>query len=152
MTFHIENTCYMLNKKLTGDDKNISVLLLPSEYNWVCLLGHTMPPRIQWAFLISIENQEFLWRQLCHHWCCLNLSLWQPLVWKIFWHRKIDKMMKNSSFYLNQTTSIKICTWRRILITWNWYILAHEIFSPNMHWWANQAHSWLLRTLTFCVI
>ena len=43
VTFHIENTCYMLNKKLPGEDKNIFVVLLPSENNWVCLLGHNKP-------------------------------------------------------------------------------------------------------------
>ena len=30
--------------------------------------------------------------------------------------------------------------------------LTRAIFSPNVHWWANQAHSWLLSTLTFNII
>ena len=48
--------------------------------------------------------------------------------------------------------SINCCTWRRILITEKRDILGRATFSPNMHWWANQAPSWLLRILTFYII
>ena len=34
----------------------------------------------------------------------------------------------------------------------NWDILNCAINSPNVHWWANKARSWLLRTLTFRII
>ena len=37
----------------------------------------------------------------------------------------------------------------RISITKTWYILTNAIFSPNVHWRANQTRSWLLKTMTF---
>ena len=45
-----------------------------------------------------------------------------------------------------------ICTRKIIFTTFNWNILTLAMFSPNVHWWANQARSWLLRTQTFCII
>ena len=60
--------------------------------------------------------------------------------------------IKRFSFFLNSTISINSFTLRKILITENRDIQTHAITSPNVHWWANQERSCLLRTLTFCII
>ena len=58
----------------------------------------------------------------------------------------------NSSLRVNSTISMIICTRWRMLITKNWDIMIRAIVSPNVHWWANQAATWLLRTLPFRII
>ena len=83
------------------------------------------------------------WSDNVHHiWECHGslITLWK------WW------MMENNSIYVNSTTLMYICIFWRIFITYNWDKLTCVIFSPNMHWWANKACSWLLRTLTFCII
>ena len=55
-------------------------------------------------------------------------------------------MTENDSYDVNSTISIIICDWWRTIITQNWDIPNRAIFSPNVHGWANNARSWLLRT------
>ena len=50
---------------------------------------------------------------------------------------------------MNSAILIIVWTRWRLLITQNWNILIRAIFTPNAHWWANQARSWLKRTPTF---
>ena len=70
----------------------------------------------------------------------------------VFWHCDNGYRTKNNSFGVNSAISIIICSRWLILITWSWDILNRAIFLPNMHWWANIARSWLLRTLAFRII
>ena len=52
----------------------------------------------------------------------------------------------NKTFFLWKMFNFLI-TWRSLAQTWQQGHLGGKIFSPNVHWWANQACSWLLRTL-----
>ena len=58
---------------------------------------------------------------------------------------RLIELWKNK-IYVDPTIPTYICTWQRILITKNWYILTCAVFSTDVHWWANQALSWLQRT------
>ena len=69
----------------------------------------------------------------------------------VFWHWDDGYMTKSNPFYVNSALSKVIYNRILILITWNWDILNRAIFSRNVHWWANKARSWLLRTLTFAL-
>ena len=70
----------------------------------------------------------------------------------VFCHCDNGLMTKNNSFGVNPAMSIIICTRWLISITLNWDILNRAIFSPNVHWCANQAFSRLLRALTLRII
>ena len=70
----------------------------------------------------------------------------------VFWHWDNGWMTEKNSFGVNSAISIIICTRWLVLITQNWNILNRAIFSRNMHWWANKAQLWLLRTLTYRII
>ena len=77
-----------------------------------------------------------------------NFIIEMVTVWQYDW---LNWMMKKYFFYLNSTLSIYIYVCWRILITENCDILNYAIFSPNVHWWADQARSMLLRSQTLCI-
>ena len=77
----------------------------------------------------------------------MNIAIW--VLKEVMWSKIIFQQNHCSLWQVDHALNDILEVWHRQLCI---FILTHAIFSPNLHWWTNDACSCLLRTRTFCII
>ena len=77
----------------------------------------------------------------------MNIAIW--VLKEVMWSKIIFQQNHCSLWQVDHALNDILEVWHRQLCI---FTLTHAIFSPNLHWWTNDACSCLLRTRTFCII